>query len=103
MKKLILLAAILFLAATAIYAQDFITQWHFPTATNQVRFYAETQGTVNYTWTCSPSGNSGSWVFQATVDVLVTISGLNVPAGQWGSISITDSVKCGNVGILGLS
>ncbi|GAB4403142.1 MAG: hypothetical protein Fur0028_16250 [Bacteroidales bacterium] len=60
-----------------------------PTATNQVRFYAQTQGTVNYTWTCSPSGNSGSGSFtQNTANVLVTLSGLNIASGDTLTLSM---------------
>jgi len=60
---------------------DFITKW--TDITSDVSFYAVTDGPVDYTWSASPSGNSGTGTFdQATPDILVTLSGLNVPAGD---------------------
>lgn len=61
----------------------FITQWTFPSASTQIRFNALTDGgAVNYTWTASPSGNSGSGNFTQTTPGLVTLAGLNIDAGD---------------------
>jgi len=65
---------------------DFITKW--TDITTEVSFYVVTSGNVNYTWTASPSGNSGSGSFnQSTADVLVTLTGLNVPMGDIMTLS----------------
>jgi hypothetical protein len=41
-------------------SQSFITEWHFPIASNQLSFNAITTDTVNYHWITKPSGNMGS-------------------------------------------
>ena len=61
----------------------FVTRWAFPAATTQIRFTALTAGgAVNYTWTASPSGNSGSGSFTRATAGAVTLSGLNIAAND---------------------
>lgn len=61
---------------------NFVTEWVFPSTTTSISFRSLTTGTVNYTWSCSPSGNSGSGSFTQTTYGLTTLSGLNIPAGN---------------------
>ena len=71
------------IAIAAYCNDDFITQWTFPSATTQIRFNALTEGgAVNYTWTASPSGNSGVGTFTRVTAGAVTLSGLNIVAGD---------------------
>ncbi|HMR89660.1 MAG TPA: BspA family leucine-rich repeat surface protein [Saprospiraceae bacterium] len=64
------------------FGQDFITQWTFPIAATQIRFNAQTSGTVDYTWSASPSGNSGSGSFTSLTPSLVVLSGLDIDGGD---------------------
>jgi surface protein len=76
--------------ATGSYcSDDFITEWTFPSAATQIRFNAQTDGgAVNYTWTATPSGNSGSGSFTQAGPGLVTLSGLNIAAGDVVTLSM---------------
>jgi surface protein len=55
-----LLLILIFAVTYNLKSQSFITEWHFPTATNQLSFNAITTDTVNYHWLAKPSGNTGS-------------------------------------------
>lgn len=59
------LVLLLFWFAQPIQSQDFITEWTFTSAQTTLQFSVLTVGTVNYTWSASPSGNSGSGSFAA--------------------------------------
>jgi len=80
--RLYLTQALLIFNVYLSYCQDFITQWSFPSAATQIRFNALTTGAVNYTWSASPSGNSGNGSFTKTTAGAVTLSGLNIPVGN---------------------
>ncbi|MCZ2100338.1 MAG: BspA family leucine-rich repeat surface protein [Chitinophagales bacterium] len=60
----------------------FITKWKYQEASNQLSFFAQTDGTVDYTYTALPSGNSGSGSFKLFRPGLVTLSSLNILAGD---------------------
>ena len=76
-------------AGTCYTSDVFLTQWTFPTAATQIRFNAVTDGgTVNYTWTASPSGNSGIGSFTQTSPGLVTLSDLSISAGDVVTLSM---------------
>ena len=71
-------------------SQDFITEWTFPSASSQIQFNALTvDGPVNYTWSASPSGNSGSGSFTQDTAGLVTLSDLTIAAGDVVTLSMT--------------
>lgn len=70
------------------YSQDFITQWTFPSATTQIRFKTQTSGTVDYTWSASPSGNTGSGSFTSLTPFQVTLSGLDIDANDVVTINM---------------
>lgn len=73
----------------SVCASNFITEWTFPLAATQIRFNAQTAGgAVNYTWSASPSGNSGSGSFTQAGSGLVTLSGLNIAAGDVVTLSM---------------
>ena len=83
---------ILFLLAFAnsSQSQNFITEWTFPSASSTITFRALTvSGPVNYTWSASPSGTSGSGSFTQTTPGLVSISGLTIAAGDVVTLSMT--------------
>lgn len=69
---------------------DFVTLWSFYSGdsiqsnTNQIEFNAITTGTVNYTWSASPSGNNGSGSFSSTPGTLdqIILTGLTIEAGD---------------------
>ncbi|MGE0931517.1 BspA family leucine-rich repeat surface protein [Peijinzhouia sedimentorum] len=62
---------------------NFITDWTFPSAATEIRFNAETQGgAVEYFWSASPSGNSGTGSFTQAAAGAVTLSGLTIAAGD---------------------
>src|SRR5688500_17305210 len=82
----------IFLIATAsinLSAQDFITKWTFSSAATQIQFNALTSGAVNYTWSASPSGNSGSGSFTMASPGAVTLTGLTIAAGDVVMLSMT--------------
>lgn len=71
-------------------SQDFITEWTLPSAATQIRFNALTvDGPVNYNWSASPSGNSGSGNFTQATAGEVTLGGLNIVAGDVVTLSMT--------------
>jgi len=71
-----------------INAQDFITEWTFSSAATQISFRALTSGNVIYTWSASPSGNSGGGSFNRSTPGGVTLAGLNIPANNIVTISM---------------
>jgi surface protein len=86
---LFVLLAFLGTLGTKLYGQDFITKWAFPIAASEIYFNTHTAGTVNYTWTASPSGNSGSGNFIMPSVGTVTLDGLNIAAGDVLILSIS--------------
>src|SRR5690606_5436700 len=73
-------------------SQDFITEWTLPKANSQIIFHAFTVGgPVNYTWSASPSGNSGSGNFTNSTNGSgpVTLTGLTIAAGDVVTLSMT--------------
>ncbi|HLO56823.1 MAG TPA: BspA family leucine-rich repeat surface protein [Saprospiraceae bacterium] len=79
--KLVLSFLFVFYWAQA-HSQDFITQWSFPSASTQIRFNVQTSGTVDYTWSASPSGNAGSGSFTSLTPSPVVLSGLDINGGD---------------------
>ncbi len=91
-----------FILATAFFttnllsAQDFKTEWSFQEATQSIVFNALTSGNVDYTWTTSPSGNSGSGRILTAVsscygmfrgcEILEFVPNIN----QWNTANVTD-------------
>ncbi|MGF1555866.1 BspA family leucine-rich repeat surface protein [Paucihalobacter sp.] len=73
---------LLTIASGFIYAQNFITEWTFPTDANQIRFKAQSSGVINYTWESMPSGNSGSGSFTPDTFDFVTLSDLSIMAND---------------------
>lgn len=67
-----------FFLAPELFAQDFISEWTFDEPATQITFSAQTDGQVNYTWSTSPSGNSGSGSFTRTLPTEVTLSDLEI-------------------------
>jgi surface protein len=90
MKYLFILFALI--TTLSLKAQtEFITQWTFPNATTIIRFNALTVGgPVDYTWSASPSGNSGNGNFTRSGDGgAVTLGGLTIAAGDVVTLSMT--------------
>jgi surface protein len=69
-------------ADNAPLTTNFITEWSYPDGSTSIIFSAQTSGSVNYTWTAAPSGNSGSGSFSQASVALVTLSGLDIAAGD---------------------
>lgn len=89
MKKTFTLLVFIFIFFYGASAQDFITKWSFPAATTSINFSAQTAGgAVSYTWSASPSGNSGSGSFTMTSAGVVTLSGMTIAAGDVVSLSM---------------
>ena len=65
----------------------FVTKWNFSSAATSIKFGALTNGTVNYTYTMSPSGNTGSGNFTMNTVGLVTLN-MTIPAGNNVTLSI---------------
>lgn len=86
--KLVLSFLFVFYLAQA-HSQDFITQWSFPSASTQIQFKALTSGAVNYTWSASPSGNTGSGSFTSLVPLPVVLSGLDIEGGDVVTLNMT--------------
>lgn len=87
--KFLFVVALMLVQKTSSYAQNFITEWNFPTAETILRFNALTAGgAVNYSYTCSPSGNFGNGSFTQTIQGLVTLTGLNIEAGDVVTLSM---------------
>ena len=64
-------------------AAPFVTMWTFNANTSSVQFKTLTAtGPVLYTWSASPSGNSGIGSFSNTTGGTVTLSSLNIVAGD---------------------
>jgi surface protein len=81
---------LMLLVNAGLYAQNFITKWNFTAAGTSISFNAQTAGgPVNYTWTCSPSGNTGAGSFTQTAGGNVTLAGLTIPAGNTVTLSLT--------------
>ena len=72
MKYLFILFALI--STLLLKAQNaFITEWTFFSSATQIRFNAQTDGgAVNYTWSASPSGNSGAGSFTQVTAGAVT-------------------------------
>ena len=70
-------------------SQDFITEWIFDKATNQLQFDVLTEDTVKYTWFARPSGNFGSGNFVQTTAGVVTLTNLNILTGDTVTIKMT--------------
>lgn len=69
--------------AEAPLTTNFITEWTYPNGSTSIIFSGQTAGSVNYTWSAAPSGNSGSGSFSQTgFPALITLSGLNIAAGD---------------------
>ncbi len=77
MKKLTIIFLLLLNGTMSLLSQDFITKWTFDVPSSILRIEANTDGPVNYTWTTSPSNNSGSGTFENTslIENLVVNSG----------------------------
>lgn len=88
--KITLLTLILIWFVQPLQSQDFITEWTFPSTTTQIIFYAlTTDAPVNFTWSASPSGNSGSGSFIQPTPGRVTLSDLTIAAGDVVILSVT--------------
>jgi surface protein len=85
----LILGTILFFSIKNAEAQNFITKWHFLFNATQIRFNALTGGPVTYTWSASPSGNSGSGSFTQLVPGMVTLTGLTIVAGDVVTLTIS--------------
>jgi len=87
--KLLFLTLLLLWLTQPIQSQDFITEWTFPFASTTINFKALTvDGPVDYTWSTSPSGNSGSGSFTQATAGAVTL-GVNIAAGDVVTLSMT--------------
>lgn len=80
--KCLTLFSFFILLANQVYSQDFITKWVFSDTASQIQFSALTTDTVHYTWTASPSGNSGNGNFTAISPSDVILSTLNIETGD---------------------
>lgn len=69
-------------------ADDFITQWTFDESRTEIVFRSWTNGPVEYSWTTSPSGNSGEGSFTAQFSQMVNLSDLEIEAGDVVTISM---------------
>ena len=93
MRKLILLKFMVFNLCFAYVhdgiAQEFVTKWSFATAETELKFNALTlPGGVSYTWSAWPSGNSGVGSFTQAPFGEVTLSNLNIVAGDLVTLSL---------------
>ncbi|MCA1764295.1 MAG: BspA family leucine-rich repeat surface protein [Flavobacteriales bacterium] len=75
------LGLVLFIAPVAL-GQNFITEWVFDEPDTELTINAQTDGSVDYTWSTSPSGNSGSGNFNMTSPDGVTLSNLEIETGD---------------------
>jgi surface protein len=89
MKKLLLSILFIFGIFFESYSQEFITKWSFETAATQILFNTITTGVTNYTWSASPSGNSGFGIISNGGSS--EISGLNIEAGDVVTLAINPS------------
>lgn len=76
------------LSTQTALADDFITQWTFDEARTEIAFRGWTNGPVEYSWTTSPSGNSGEGSFTAQFSQMVNLSDLEIEAGDVVTISM---------------
>jgi len=83
-----LVFGLLLVIAPSALGQDFITEWTFDAADTEIVFQAETAASVDYTWSASPSGNSGSGSFNQDVPDEVILSGLGIEAGDVVTVSM---------------
>jgi len=81
----------IFISFHNLTAQNFITKWSFSNSAIQLQFNALTAGDVNFTWSATPSGNSGSGSFNKPFAGFVTISSLNIAAGDVVTLSLSPS------------
>ncbi len=65
----------------------FVTEWTFSSATSSIVTSAQTSGVVLYSWSASPSGNTGTGSFTKTTAGQVTIT-INASAGDVVTLSI---------------
>jgi len=65
-----------------VKSQDFITEWVFDEPDTELTINAQANGSVDYTWSTSPSGNSGSGNFTMTSPDAVTLSNLEIETGD---------------------
>ncbi|WP_417370462.1 BspA family leucine-rich repeat surface protein [Gelidibacter japonicus] len=71
-------------------SQNFITEWTFPESTSELELFVLTvNGPVDYTWSASPSGNSGSGSFNQEAGGSVTLSNLIIAADDVVTLSMT--------------
>ena len=68
---------------------EFKTKWAFGAAATQLNFNALTVGAVNYTWSTAPSGKNGTGSFTMNTAGAVTLTGLNIAAGDSLTLSMT--------------
>lgn len=84
----LLTSALMLILPLSLCSQDFITQWTFADSANQIRFNARTLDSASYTWVALPSGNNGQGKFFRIPSGPVTLSGLNIEAGDVVTLSI---------------
>ncbi len=89
MKKLTIIFLLLLSGAMSLLSQDFITKWTFDVPYSFLRVNAYTDGPVNYTWTTSPSNNSGSGTFENTSPSSFLIENLVVNSGDVLTLSVS--------------
>lgn len=82
MKKLLLSALALGLTMFTNAQSNFITAWTHTATISQLQFLAESTGAINYTWTASPSGNSGTGFIPQPLPSSLTTLTLNAPANN---------------------
>lgn len=85
MNKVLFSILLITTASISLNAQDFISKWTFSSAATQIQFNAQTSGPVSYTWSASPSGNSGSGIFSSGA---VILAGLTIAAGDVVTLSM---------------
>ena len=88
---MLLFMLMIFISFHNLTAQNFITKWSFSNSAIQLQFNALTAGDVNFTWSATPSGNSGSGSFNKPFAGFVTISSLNIAAGDVVTLSLSPS------------
>jgi surface protein len=85
-----LLFAVLLFGSSSTQAQNFITKWTYPSPNSEIKFNAlTTGGSVNYTWSASPSNLSGTGSFTQSTPGEVTLSVPNIPAEDIVTLSMT--------------
>ncbi|MEN9302345.1 MAG: hypothetical protein RL264_774, partial [Bacteroidota bacterium] len=81
--------AIVLLHQLSTWSQNtpFVTKWTFSSSSTTLKFKALTVGAVNYSYTMSPSGTSGSGNFTMNSAGIVTLN-INIPAGNTLTLSM---------------